>query len=335
MNHPLKISTVTTLKAPLNVTLPFVGYHLNTGINHMYLFFDNPDDEAISFLRDHPRVTAFKCDQKHWKNVGLDIQSDVQTKQEANATLALQLAHQSGYEWLIHMDSDELIYGLNSVSDYFRQVPDHVDIVRFPVMEAAPQKLKYNDPFKDITYFKVYTALPEQTKSFRTDEDIKKSQRSSARSWHFKRRLAKYLGSKNAAKRKFLHGHINGKSATRTSASVKSIACHLPIPEDGASLNLIVSQCFFVLHYDCMGFENWKNKWENRIFGNQYFTPEKLSRYRINMHEEIKDAFENEDKLIAYYRSLYHLSGYDKKLLKSLGLLREIDLSIELFELSY
>lgn len=63
-NSRNKMCTVTTLMAPLNQTLSFVNYHLNIGIDHMFLFFDNPDDEAIDALKDYKRVTCFGCDDE-------------------------------------------------------------------------------------------------------------------------------------------------------------------------------------------------------------------------------------------------------------------------------
>ena len=52
-----KICTSTTLKTSLKSTLDFVNYHMNIGIDHMFLFFDDPKDEAIKILLDYPSVT--------------------------------------------------------------------------------------------------------------------------------------------------------------------------------------------------------------------------------------------------------------------------------------
>lgn len=332
MNNSIKISTVTTLKAPLEITLSFVRYHLNIGIDHMYLFFDDPNDEAISHLKDQKRVTLIKCDQTHWDSFDLDPKSEVQTKQVANATHAFQLARKSGFEWLIHMDSDELIYGSTSVKDYFRQIPEYVDVIRFPVLEASPQQLKHNNAFKEITNFKVYTAISSQVKNFSMVASDKKEQNNIFRRWHYKRRIARLFGSNTAARQKFILGHNVGKSATRTSAPIKKISNHLPIPEKGANPNLIVSQSFYVLHYDCMGFHNWRSKWENRINGDHNFNHQRLSRFRLELTKKIENALHNEDQLKSLYYDLYYLSSYEYYLLKMLGLLKKVDLSSDLFE---
>ena len=52
-----KICTVTTGKVSLRNTLDFVNYHLNIGIDHMYMFFDDPKDVAINILSKYEDVT--------------------------------------------------------------------------------------------------------------------------------------------------------------------------------------------------------------------------------------------------------------------------------------
>lgn len=332
MNSNSKISTVTTLKAPLEETLSFVHYHLNIGIDHMYLFFDDPEDEAIPYITELEKATVIPCNEEHWNKMGVNPGAEVQIKQEANATFAFHFARNSGFEWIIHMDSDELIYNNTSIKDYFRQISEEVDVIRFPVMEATPQKEEYKNAFKEINHFKVFTALPTQTKNFSTDQTEIKRQKLTARIWYNKKRLAKYLGSKSASKQKFLYGHEVGKSATRTSAAIRKISCHIPVPENNTDPRLIVSKSIFVLHYDCMGFKKWKSKWHNRIFGDQIFATQRFSSSRLKMREEIKDTIGNENKLLAFYLDMYHLSNYEFKLLKSLGLLRIINFEDQLFE---
>lgn len=60
------ICTTTTLDCPTEVLLPWVSYHLGMGIDHMFLFFDNPDHEGIRVMQDNPRITAVRCDAEYW-----------------------------------------------------------------------------------------------------------------------------------------------------------------------------------------------------------------------------------------------------------------------------
>jgi len=328
----LKIASVTTLKAPLDITLSFIRYHLNTGIDHMYLFFDDPLDEAISKVSDNDRVSIFICDKNHWEKFGVKPNDAVQIKQEANATHAFHLAHDDGFEWLIHIDSDELIYGKTSLKKHFQKMPDYVDVVRFPVMESSPQQLDYENSFTDINYFRLFTALPSQVEDFFTHPNDKKDQEMTIKIWTYKSKIAKALGSKNALRKKFLFGHVNGKAAIRTSAAIEKVYCHLPKPKDGETLGLIVSDSYFLLHYDCMGFTSWKYKWSNRINGDHKFTHGRLSKFRVDLEKEIENALSDDNKLKSLYKNLYTFSSYEYFLLKSLGLIRKVVINPKLFE---
>ena len=114
------VSTVTTLKAPLRETLMFVNYHLNIGVSHMYLFFDDPNDDCIEALANYKQVTRIRCDSNHWENltskfpvteswtmrqlgnVNYSVESNLDYRQILNANYAFKLAQRDGYDWLIH-----------------------------------------------------------------------------------------------------------------------------------------------------------------------------------------------------------------------------------------
>jgi len=65
------VATATTINAPVAQTRAFVGYHLRAGIDHMFLYFDDPRDPAISRLQTEDRVTCVRCDEEHWKSRGI------------------------------------------------------------------------------------------------------------------------------------------------------------------------------------------------------------------------------------------------------------------------
>ena len=81
-----------------------------------------------------------------------------------------------------------------------------------------------------------------------------------------------------------------------------------------------------------MGYENWKEKWSNRIKGDHNFSNQRLSDFRVNLEKEIKKALKSEDQLKSLYCDLYSFSSYELYLLKSLGLLKIIHLTPELFD---
>lgn len=167
------ICTTTTLKAPVPDTLAFVDYHLRVGIDRMYLFFDDPDDRAIDRLRNVQQVTCTACDEKHWERLQVDPSATITTKMEANATRALHRARVAGAHWLIHLDSDEVLFCEESVHELLDGVPASADVVLFPPMEAVPQRLFYERPFEEITLFKPYPAVDHPPQFSVRDDNLR------------------------------------------------------------------------------------------------------------------------------------------------------------------
>ena len=278
----IRVATITTLKAPASETLAFINYHLNSGVDHMYLFFDDPEDEAIPLIENFSNLSIFRCNDAYWANTGTDQKSDVQQRMSHNAMKAFNLARENGFEWVIHIDHDEFIYGPSSVKNYLTTLSDRIEVIRFPVMEAMPQSYSYKNAFEDIRYFKVFNALASTLPDFSTTEPHAVKQEKSIKRWHLKRKIARVLGSKHVKYdlgRNFLHGHQMGKSAIKTSARIKYIDSHKPLPETGNNPEIIVSDSFYILHYDCMGFDSWKNKWYSRVTGVSDFNKDKFSYF--------------------------------------------------------
>jgi hypothetical protein len=61
---PAKICSATTLKSSVEQTLNFVHYHLSLGIDHLFLFFDDPYDKSIELLKDYSNVTCINGSDK-------------------------------------------------------------------------------------------------------------------------------------------------------------------------------------------------------------------------------------------------------------------------------
>jgi len=328
------VSTVTTLKASIEDTLSFVNYHLNSGIDHMYLFFDDPKDRAIEALRGYKRVSAFLCDNNHWSKNKINPESGIQIKQTVNATLALTIAKKAGFKWLIHIDVDELLYGPDNISSYLDRIDPNVDVVRFTALEATPQKMDYDNPYRDIRFFKHYRGLSPKKKRFTALKIDQKRQSRIARVWHLKRKIAKIMGSKHARREKFLYGHQSGKCAVRTSLKAESLKCHLPIPAPGSLPRIAISENYCVLHYDCTGLEGWKKKWKKRLTGENYHDSKFHSQERVQFASKINTVLNSEHKTQELYRDMYYLTLYEMFLLRALGLVKRVKISKDKFSLN-
>jgi hypothetical protein len=122
---------------------------------------------------------------------------------------------------------------------------------------------------------------------------------------------------------------VEGKSAVRTNADLQGFDCHEPIPNAADSVRASVADRAWVLHFDCRGFANWKDKWQrlNRP-GNKW-----MSKHRRRSVERFAAISESgdESRLLTFYRELYFVRPYDRFILTRLGLLKRLDLDATLF----
>lgn len=78
--------------------------------------------------------------------------------QSLNMEQAIQLARRDGVEWLLHIDTDELVHPAGtrhfSLQEVLATVPGSVDVVIFPNHESLPERIDVTDPFVEVTLFK-------------------------------------------------------------------------------------------------------------------------------------------------------------------------------------
>ena len=69
--------------------------------------------------------------------------------------VAIELAMKDKVDWLLHIDTDELMYpGGNdgfSLQRVLADFPDDVDTVVFPNYESLPESDKVHDPFTEVS----------------------------------------------------------------------------------------------------------------------------------------------------------------------------------------
>jgi len=160
---PQRLAIATTLRNAAPVLESFIRYHRAVGFDHLFLFFDDPEDRALAEAQRDDHVTAIPNDehlQQRWKASTLFAapfaQAEVMARQCLNLEVAIDLARQRHIDWLLHIDVDELFYSAHqSVQDHFailtaRQVPGII----YPNYEAVPEQVDVVDYFKEVTLFK-------------------------------------------------------------------------------------------------------------------------------------------------------------------------------------
>ncbi|CAE7391950.1 ELD1, partial [Symbiodinium necroappetens] len=190
--------------APRMLESLILHHHAN-GFEKVVIYFDCPDDpgeqEAIAaveqFAKPLPtgpvgmlcRAVAVRCTEAWWTEVRrssryylredetlelyretahLDANiKDVQARQMLCIEDALFEAQSEGFEWLLHVDADEILFFPDQerhadARRFFAEVPLHFTSVRFANLEAAPQSLETGDPFEEVSLFKMNPMLLEE-----------------------------------------------------------------------------------------------------------------------------------------------------------------------------
>jgi hypothetical protein len=333
----MRIATVTTLKTSVSATRDFVGYHLRAGIDRLYLFFDDPSDEAIAAFRGIERVTCVRCDASHWRRLDVPSDASVEERQEANATYALHHARTEGIDWVAHIDSDELLHSrAKPLRSFFERAPRDTDVLMFPVMEAAPQQMEYAHPFSEITLFKhcPWVPVPNNMYSMRPIDRMRLWLR--MQWWRRRKQLATLAGCTHSnIIRRYLLGHMDGKSAVRPSAPVARYPSHRPHPARSQTLQAEVVRGASLLHFDCQGFASWKTKWTRRVQQEVDFDVSRFSPRRRQQLEQIQKFVDSEAErgLIDLYKRWYVIPKWEQRIMHALGLIRHIRLTSSDFAL--
>ena len=97
----------------------FVCHYLWLGVTTLFLYVDDPNDAAVVIARRYVAVQLRVRDaslrrdwqrQPSWARLGLYAATEVQARQALNAEHAMERALALGLDFLLHVDSDELLY---------------------------------------------------------------------------------------------------------------------------------------------------------------------------------------------------------------------------------
>lgn len=125
-------SLVATIKAPAEQILAFAAHHLMLGVDHLWLYFDEPLAQVPAPLANHPKITVTLCDEDYWQRRGKRPEKH-QVRQSRNANDAYR---RTTSVWLTHIDVDEFILAERSVADILSEVPSQTDMVQMEPFEA-------------------------------------------------------------------------------------------------------------------------------------------------------------------------------------------------------
>ena len=319
------LCTVTTLDCPVEVLTTWVSYHLNIGVDHMFLFFDNPEHPGISSVAENARITPVRCDSEYWPGGSAKRERlTLHERQWFNANKALQWARERGFDWIAHIDSDELIYFDGNLKLGLDAIPNSVEVARLRVLEFIPRQLEYEHPFAGTHWFRVGPKRP-----------ARKARPSSVHEWILcLAEMASYYGRLGGAKLicpgargPFLRGHTGGKSLVRVTADIKGMGVHLPAPPDGRFFRNYFLPRAAILHYDCGSFRYWMEKWMQRTSEKNVPRGRDAKRKRQAARFSATMKSEGLPGLYRLYFREYGLRDWEIRILSGLRLVRRIHVS--------
>jgi hypothetical protein len=304
-----RAAIVTTLRNAGNVLDSFITYHLAIGFGRIYLFFDDPADPDLPRIAAHPRVTAIAHDselRKRWRNLPqyseqcAFLDREVMARQVLNAELAMQLARTDGFDWLLHIDSDELFYSpFQSAAEHFETVDtQRLETVVYMNYEAAPERDEIADYFREVDLFKV---PPHLNRAPVTPA------------------LVNAVKSTPQLHPDFFKFYASGKSAVRLSAAgMRPTGVHHFVrPDAGWEAGQAAQQ--FILHFACCGFENFWTKYATLgRFADKWWDRYDIAQLVGRFHLDARDivATGDRDAARAFYRN--HFAFQDERRVKEL-----------------
>ncbi|KAL9239949.1 hypothetical protein vseg_014220 [Gypsophila vaccaria] len=170
-----KIVITATTSASLDQILPWILYHKVIGVTMFYLFVEGnaaspkvtrvldviPGVKVIYRTKELERQQAkSRIWNEPWMMIFFDkpCSYNLLLRQSLNMEMAVVMARNDGVDWILHLDTDELIHPAGAREYSLRQllldVPSNVDIVVFPNYESSVERDDIQDPFVEVSMFK-------------------------------------------------------------------------------------------------------------------------------------------------------------------------------------
>ncbi|OIW11482.1 hypothetical protein TanjilG_26848 [Lupinus angustifolius] len=179
-----KVCITTSTAGGLEQILPWIFYHKVIGVSTFLLFVEGKAASAdvSRVLESIPGVKVIyrtreleeqQAKSRVWNETWLEdffykpCNHELFVKQSLNMEMGIVMARDSGADWIIHLDTDELIHPEGSQDYSLRQllsdVPGDVDMVIFPNYESTVERDDIKEPFSEVSMFKKnYDHIPKE-----------------------------------------------------------------------------------------------------------------------------------------------------------------------------
>lgn len=286
---------VTTLRAADKVLRTFIDYHIGIGFNHVYLFFDDPAEvpkdapyavSDVTFIRNDTILKGLWRKTYSYERYKESLDDEVMARQIVNVEVARDLALEEGYDWILHIDIDELfvLHGYENVQEHFEDVGrENPESIVYFNHEGVPETFLVDDYLKEVTLFKKNHQLLNDTQ-------------------------LNYL-SKRYNKHNLFNYYANGKSAARVHKYLLPGGVHRFSNNSILHMNTQTG----ILHFPCCGFEHFMDKYRVRHFSDKWFgridVAETLPVYMASRDIVNRDNIEEARR---FYKNVFMPGGADE-----------------------
>ncbi|KAK4725478.1 hypothetical protein R3W88_028257 [Solanum pinnatisectum] len=170
-----KISITTSTSAGLEQILPWMFYHKVIGVTNFFLFVEGKaaSPNVSKVLKSIPGVRVIyrtkeledvQAKSRIWNETWLagffyqPCNHELFVKQTLNMEMAIVMAREAGVDWIIHLDTDELMHPAGTSEYSLRRlladIPEDVDMVIFPNYESSVERDDVKEPFSEVSMFK-------------------------------------------------------------------------------------------------------------------------------------------------------------------------------------
>ncbi|XP_071687389.1 glycosyltransferase-like At2g41451 [Rutidosis leptorrhynchoides] len=190
-----KICITSSTSAGLEQILPWIFYHKVIGATSFILFVEGKAAtasvskviESIPEVKLVHRTKELEEEQEKsrmWNETYMaryfykPCNYELFVKQYLNTEMAIVMAREASMEWIIHLDTDELIHPAGtrgySLTQLLSDVPENVDMVVFPNYESCVERDDIKEPFTEVSMFKKnYDHLTEESYSRNYKESVR------------------------------------------------------------------------------------------------------------------------------------------------------------------
>jgi hypothetical protein len=309
-NH-INWGIIATVKGDVRHTLDFANYYLNIGVSHILLYFDDPEDYSIGLLSKKKRVTCIPCTDSHWQELGLSS-FDLDSKILCNLEHGKELLSSMNIMWAICVDSDELIYVFNendAIKKILAQQKQDVGVIRVRSYESVITKDQYKNRAFSARWFKI-----------QKNDNV----------WiSFFHKILNY-NIASVTRKHYFFGHTEGKSFFRTNLNFHVVNHHKP-KFTSKTIHYIELDELGLLHFDCMLYEKWKQRWMWRVSGETIsicMGPQRLKQFEF-ISKIIKNG--DEKKLKKLYNKWFFFNKSRIYMLHIIGKIKKIDIDDSMF----